>query len=260
MGEGSGRDDLDISAFLSYARVDRPRVAALAAALEAAGVKLWWDHQLEGGAAFAKTIERELSAATAVIVAWSTASVESDWVRDEAAHGRDRGVLVPVSLDGTPPPLGFRQYHTIGLADWKGEPGAPVIADIVRAIAAAGGAAAAPRPAAPAPLASRSSSRRAVIGGGLGVAALAAGGLAFRSRLFPDAGAPEGSIAVLPFANLSGGSDTDYFSDGLAEELRSTLARFSQLQVVARASSTSFKNSDLPAATIGKRLGVAHLL
>lgn len=105
--------------FLSYARADRVRVSELAAALERAGHEVWWDRRLSGGAEFEREIERALARADVVVVAWSTASVRSHWVRDEAAAGRDRNRLVPVSLDGTTPPLGFRQLHTIDVAAWK---------------------------------------------------------------------------------------------------------------------------------------------
>ncbi len=70
--------------------------------------------------------------------------------------------------------------------------------------------------------------------------------------------APAHSISVLPFVNLSGDPAQDYFSDGLSEELRSTLASFSELQVAARTSSAALKGSD--ARTMGARLGVAYVL
>src|SRR5919202_840968 len=59
-------------------------------------------------------------AADVVVVLWSANSIESAWVRDEAAAGRDSGRLVPVTIDGTEPPLGFRQFQTIDLSRWKG--------------------------------------------------------------------------------------------------------------------------------------------
>jgi hypothetical protein len=105
--------------FLSYARADRPRVSELAAALERAGHDVWWDRRLSGGAEFEHQIEQALADADVVVVVWSVASVRSHWVRDEAAAGRDRDRLVPVSLDGSAPPLGFRQLHTIDVTAWK---------------------------------------------------------------------------------------------------------------------------------------------
>jgi hypothetical protein len=103
--------------FISYAREDREQVGRLARALERAGFSVWWDAALEGGHQFAAEIEKQLSAADAVVVVWSAASVRSNWVLDEAMHGRDRGCLIPVRFDETPPPLGFRQIQSIDLDD-----------------------------------------------------------------------------------------------------------------------------------------------
>lgn len=68
------------------------------------------------------------------------------------------------------------------------------------------------------------------------------------------------SVAVLPFANLSGDPKQDYFSDGLSEEVLDALARLRQLQVAARTSSFSFKDKSVDVATIASRLGVAYVL
>ncbi|MBA3897052.1 MAG: toll/interleukin-1 receptor domain-containing protein, partial [Sphingomonadaceae bacterium] len=125
--------------FLSYARADRARAQKLADALAHAGFEVWWDALIEGGAAFASSIRAALDAADAVIVLWSRTSIESDWVCDEAAVGRDRKRLVPLSLDGSEPPLGFRQYHAIDIAKWRGRTDAPEIAAISRAVAASAG-------------------------------------------------------------------------------------------------------------------------
>lgn len=108
------------SVFLSYDRDDTDRARPLALALEKAGHSVWWDLHVRGGAQFSKVIEEALKAAHAVVVLWSKHSVESAWVRDEAAAGRDSGRLIPVALDGTEPPLGFRQFQTIDLSRWKG--------------------------------------------------------------------------------------------------------------------------------------------
>jgi TolB-like protein/Flp pilus assembly protein TadD len=68
------------------------------------------------------------------------------------------------------------------------------------------------------------------------------------------------SIAVLPFRNLDGRPDQDYFSDGLSEELRAMLARNPRLQVMAQASSSQFRERQDDAVTIAAKLGVAYLL
>lgn len=99
--------------FLSYAHSDKPKVQRLARRLEAGGFTVWWDPNLGGGVRFHKAIEAELRASKAVVVCWSKASVESNWVIDEASVGRDEQRLVPVSLDGSEPPLGFRQFQVL---------------------------------------------------------------------------------------------------------------------------------------------------
>lgn len=101
------------SVFLSYDRHDADHARSVALALEQAGHSVWWDRHIKGGAQYSKEIEDALKRAEAVVVLWSRHSVESAWVRDEAAAGRDSGRLVPVKLDRTDAPMGFRQYQTI---------------------------------------------------------------------------------------------------------------------------------------------------
>jgi tetratricopeptide (TPR) repeat protein len=117
--------------FLSYARSDAAKARSIATALEKSGHSVWWDLHVRGGAQFAKVIDEALKAADAVVVLWTAAAVESPWVRDEAAAGRDSGRLIPVSLDGTEPPLGFRQFQTIDLSGWTGRGKVPRLADIL---------------------------------------------------------------------------------------------------------------------------------
>lgn len=106
--------------FISYASNDLGRVHPLAEALSAEGFSVWWDKDLKGGARFSKVIEQEINNASSVIVVWSEASIESQWVADEAEIARDSGKLVPVSIDGTMPPIGFRQIQVLDLESWKG--------------------------------------------------------------------------------------------------------------------------------------------
>ena len=107
------------SVFLSYDREDSGKARSIAEALEEAGHSVWWDRHIRGGSQFSKEIEEALAKAEAVVVLWSVHSVNSAWVRDEAAAGRDTGRLVPARIDRTQPPLGFRQYQTIDLSSWK---------------------------------------------------------------------------------------------------------------------------------------------
>ena len=258
------RADVDRpTAFLSYARADQMQATKLAKALEAAGLNLWWDALIEGGAAFAKSIEAALEDCDAVIVVWSRTSVGSDWVLDEAAKGRDLRKLVPVSLDGTGPPLGFRQYQSVDLSRWQGNTDAAEIIGIVRGVrAAAGQTEHPPRAAVKAQRHSLAVSRRGVLFATAGATLAGAAGLfAWRQGMIGGHGPASGnSVAVLPFTNLSGDKSQDYFSDGLSEELRATLARNLKLLVMAQASSATFRDRKDDAVTIAGKLGVAYLL
>src|SRR5437763_579084 len=120
--------------FLSYDREDQPRARVIAALLERADHSVWWDRQIKGGREFATEIEAALAAADRIVVLWSERAVKSAWVRDEAAVGRDTGRLVPVTLDGTLPPLGFRQFQTIDLSKWKGRGSSPQLQQLVDAV------------------------------------------------------------------------------------------------------------------------------
>lgn len=71
---------------------------------------------------------------------------------------------------------------------------------------------------------------------------------------------PAHSIAVLPFANISGDKEQEYFSDGITEELLNSLSRIDGLQVVGRTSSFYFKGKDVDLATVAHRLNVAAVL
>lgn len=252
-----------LTAFLSYARADQAQATKLAKALEESGFDVWWDALIEGGAAFAKSIETALESCDAVVVVWSKTSVESDWVLDEAVRGRELRKLVPVSLDGTLPPLGFRQYHSIELSRRHGDFPAAEIARVVHGISAAASQATHPSPtAADTNVPARVISRRGVLVAAAGTAlAGAAGYLAWQQGLIGGRrAASRNSVAVLPFANLSGDESQAYFSDGLSEELRSTLARNQKLLVMAQASSAMFRDQKEDAVTIAARLGVAFLL
>jgi TolB-like protein/tetratricopeptide (TPR) repeat protein len=246
------------TAFLSYARADQVDVTRLVAALEAAGLTLWWDKLIEGGAAFAKSIESALERCDAVIVVWSKASVASDWVLDEAGQGRDLHKLVAVSLDGTLPPLGFRQYHAVSLVGWQGNADAAAIGSIVRGVGVAGkrGEHSAGASAVRTPF-----TRRKALAIGAALTATSIGGVAlWLRRPNSTAARRDNSVAVLPFRNISGDREQDYFSDGLSEELRVTLARDLRLLVMAQASSDKFRERKGNAVEIASQLGVSFLL
>jgi formylglycine-generating enzyme required for sulfatase activity len=120
--------------FISYKSEDRAAVEALVRMIETEGFDVWWDRTIVPGERFGQVIRQALDKAPCVLVAWSRNSVNSHWVQDEASLGRDRGVLVPVSLDGTDPPLGFRQLHTVDLANWHGQSDDPRLQHLLAGI------------------------------------------------------------------------------------------------------------------------------
>lgn len=256
---GAGRP----TAFLSYSRVDQAKAHALAEVLEASGIEVWWDTLIEGGAAFSKSIAAALEKSNAVIVLWSPASVGSDWVLDEATRGRDLRKLVPLLLDVAEPPLGFLQYHAIDISSWDGSSADATTAKIVQAVAAlAGQEPPVPRRATPRASGTNRARRKLLVGGiAAAVAAAAGGGIAWRRGVFAGKSTATGnSVAVLPFENLSGDPQQVYFSDGLSEEVRATLARDARLRVMAQASTSQFRGQEADAVSIAARLGVAFLL
>ena len=87
----------------------------------------------------------------------------------------------------------------------------------------------------------------------------------FGLRYFWPAGISQGGrtmLAVLPFENLTGDPDQDYFSDGLTEEMITQLGRLDprQLGVIARTSAMSYKHSSKAVDQIGRELGVNYIL
>ena len=122
------------SVFLSYDREDVAKAEAIAKLIERGGHSVWWDRNIAGGAQYNFEIENALRRSDAVVVLWSERSLRSAWVRDEAAAGRDSGRLVPVRLDSSDPPLGFRQYQTIDLTDWRGRGSARLIKPLLDAV------------------------------------------------------------------------------------------------------------------------------
>jgi hypothetical protein len=107
--------------FISYRRDDRAKAAALAKALAVEALDVWWDDGLTAGEAFDQKIEAVLKEAKAVLVLWPPSSVKSEWVRGEAAIGRERGVLVPVSIRPTNIPVPFNLLNAVDLSGWSGD-------------------------------------------------------------------------------------------------------------------------------------------
>lgn len=242
--------------FVSYKAEDRRRIKPLVEALQAEGFSVWWDQQIGGGAAWRHSIESELNAAKCVIVIWSTRSVGPDgtFVHDEATRAQQRHVYVPVLIDKVHLPLGFGETQALPLIGWRGNREnskyQAVLAAVLRNVGSER------RQAVPA-VTRAAIDRRAVLAGG-GVGAIAVAGIGGWTLFKPSSAGAARSIAVLPFANLSGDPSQAYFADGVAEEIRSALARLGGLIVIGRTSSEAVRNDDAP--TAAKKLGVASIL
>ena len=240
--------------FVSYKAEDRPRLLPLVTALEASGFSVWWDTHIGGGSHWREDIQEHLDAAKCVIVAWSRRSVGpgGDFVRDEAARARKRGVYLPVRLDEVEPPLGFGEVQAISLKGWKGDrldPRFHALAEAVRRLIAGEDIAHVRLDPD-----RRQVSRRAILAGGATLVAAAGVGGALLLKSVPENAK---RIAVLPFADLSPAHDQAYFSEGVAEELRTALARIG-LEVIGRASCEAVKDLETNAAA--SKLGVANIL
>lgn len=105
--------------FISYAHADHAAVQPLAASLRALGWTVWWDESIRPGEFFPAVIDKALQESRCVVALWSRQSVESMWVRTEAAEGLRRRVLIPVWIEDVDAPLEFRTIQTIDLVGWK---------------------------------------------------------------------------------------------------------------------------------------------
>ena len=244
-----------VDVFVSYKAEDRRRVAPLVKALETDGLSVWWDAHISGGADWRDSIEENLDRAKCVIVVWSKRSIapEGRFVRDEATRAQRRRAYLPVRIDKVDLPLGFGETQAISLTGWSGNPADERYKAVLEAVTAivAGEHRSQRVPSTRAP----SVSRRAIVAGGGAVVIAAAGGWFF---LRSTAAGAVNSIAVLPFANLSGDPSQSYFSDGIAEELRSALARIPKMKVMARTSSEKVRDDDIQ--TAARKLDVNHIL
>ncbi|HKJ15947.1 MAG TPA: TIR domain-containing protein [Xanthomonadales bacterium] len=207
--------------FISYARSDRTRVETLANALQKEGLEVWWDRQILGGDDFSANIERELESAGAAVVAWSEAGSQSHWVKDEAAYAARGDKLVAISLDGTAPPMGFRQFHAIDFSGWDGKSSATEFTELIRATATRLGAHTS--------------------------ADLSAPGNNKATEADPIDTGPW--IAVTPIKVRGDDPDMEDLAEDLTDSIASGLARFSYLNVATQSS-----------ANESKRAGATYLL
>jgi adenylate cyclase len=208
--------------FVSYARTDEAMAERVADALRADGYEVWRDDQLPAHRAYADVIEERLKAAKAVVVLWSAEAAKSQWVRAEADAARAWGTLVQATSDSSIPPLPFNQIQCADLTGWDGSGDAAGWRKLRNSVAVLVG---------PPPAETKGKPRRRQL-----------------------------CVCVLPFANMSGDAEQEYFSDGITEDITTDLSKISALGVVARNTAFTFKGKSVDVADIARKLGVSHVL
>jgi adenylate cyclase len=215
--------------FVSYARSDKALVAPLVAAIKAKGWSVWWDPSIAAGQQFDDQIEAELLAASAVLVVWTPASVASRWVRGEARDAAERDILVPVRFDNARLPIDARAIQTTDLDQWGEDPASAPFQDLLRSLGAVIERQRASKPPTTAVSAAPSPT-------------------------------PRVAICVLPFANMSGDQEQEYFSDGITEDIITDLSKVSALAVVSRNSAFVYKGKNVDIMKVARELKVGHVL
>ena len=208
--------------FVSYARPDETTASEVADGLRDAGFEVWRDDELPAHRTYADVIEERIRDAKAVVVLWSAAAAKSQWVRAEADAARSALTLIQATLDGTIPPLPFNQIQCADLKGWDGERRAPGWKKLIAS-----------------------------------VTELAGPDKAKGSRRSSAAGL---SVCVLPFQNMSGDPEQEYFSDGISEDITTDLSQVSALEVIARNTAFTFKGQSVDVCEVARKLGVTHVL
>ena len=208
--------------FVSYARTDEPLAQQVADCLRSDGFQVWRDDELPAHRPYAEVIEERINGARAVVVLWSAEAAKSHWVRAEADTARGAATLVQASLDGTLPPMPFNQIQCADLKAWDGQRTAPGWRKLLGSVSELAGAPAA------------AETRRA--------------------------GSQAVSICILPFQNMSGDTEQEYFSDGISEDITTDLSQVSALEVIARNTAFTFKGASVNVCEVARKLGVTHVL
>ena len=204
-----------------------------AEALAAQGFDVWWDATLKSGEAYDQVTEKALREAKAVVVLWSAKSVQSRWVRAEATLADRNKTLVPVMIEPCERPIMFELTQSADLTHWRGAATDKVwvafLADVRRFVETLK---APQRPEAPEPVRPQARSAQT----------------------------ERPSILVLPFTNMSGDPEQDYFSDGVTEDIITDLGKVSAMSVVSRNTAFAYKGKTAGVTQIAQALNVSHIL
>jgi TolB-like protein/Flp pilus assembly protein TadD len=234
--------------FISYSREDKDRVLDLAAKLRSAGVSLWIDQGgIDGATLWGEEIVKALENAKVLLLVVTESAVRSHNVAKEVVLASERkGHILPVHLEPTQIPSSLR-YPLAGIQHieyFQGDADTN-LRTILRSLERVGVRIVPPPPDHKAG-ASGEESRA--------VSSVASAPQGVEHLI------EQGALAVLPFDNISPDQETDYFSDGLTEELIARLSLVSEIELVSRWASMQFKGRKQDIRAIGTELGARYII
>ncbi len=278
--------------FLSYASQDAQAAQRICEALRAGGIEVWFDQsELRGGDAWDQSIRRQIKTCALFlpVISRTTHDRREGYFRLEWKLAVDRcqlmdtgmAFLLPIVIDDSSNddervPERFREVQ------WTRLPGgitpATFVERVLRLLSGEPAQESTRNASAAAHVSAVLANRTRVLPSWRSRAALLVIALALTalgylvanrlvlSKRGPEVATatafapPPHSVAVLPFMNMSGDKEQEYFSDGLTEELLNSLAQINELQVAARTSAFSFKGKDADIGTIARKLNVGAIL
>jgi adenylate cyclase len=229
--------------FVSYSRSDADRVLELAAKLRAAGVSLWIDQGgIDAASQWSEQIVNALESAKVLLLMVSDSAVRSHNVAKEVVLVSERkGHILPVHLEPTviPPALKYQLAGIQHIEYFKSGDSNANLKSILRSLERIGVT------FAPPPQAKVAEPSVEPAG---------------RSGVRPLAAAERGALAVMPFDNISPDKETDYFSDGLTEELTARLSSVGEIELVSRWATKQMKERKHDVRAIGSELGARYIV
>jgi adenylate cyclase len=222
--------------FVSYSRQDNDKVQALTSKLRSAGVRLWMDvRNIDGAAMWGEEIVNAVAKSKVLLLLVSKTSVTSqNVVKEVLLASEHKGHILPVDLEPTEIP-GSLRYALAGIQHieyFRGDPD-EAMKSVLRSLERLG-VAIGPEPGKP--------------------------GSSPAGDRISEALMKSGALAVLPFDNISGGENDDYFSDGLTEELIARLSLVSDIELVSRWASMQYKGVRKDVKAIGEELGARYII
>ncbi len=227
--------------FVSYSRNDKDRVVELIGKLRTAGVSVWLDTSgIDGATRWGEQIVHALESAKVLMLMVTEAAVHSDNVAKEVVLVSERkGHILPVHLEPTQIPASLK-YQLAGIQHiecFNSADSDQSLKAILRSLERIGVSIAPPPQTAAA--------TRAV---------------PLSAPTPAGATIERGALAVLPFDNISPDQDTDYFSNGLTEELIARLSIVSEIELISRWASMQLKDRKQDSRLIGNELGARYIV